>query len=158
VDFTLGTEAGSAIISTQVMVASMTGSRHRARTAALQTLYEIDSSGHKLDDVLPRLLKGRGLSSENEIFATELVSGVLVNRKDSDKIIGKYAPSWPFEQLPLIDRNILRLAIFEILHDNRTPVKVAINEAIELAKKFGGDHSSSFVNGVLRSVSTLTDR
>ena len=154
----MGTEAGSAIISTQVMVASMTGSRRRARAVALQVLYEIDSSGHKLDDVLPRLLKGRGLSSENEIFAGELVSGALANRKDSDKTIGGYAPSWPFEQLPLIDRNILRLAIFEILHDNRTPVKVAINEAIELAKKFGGDHSSSFVNGVLRSVSTLTDR
>ena len=71
----MGTEVGSAIISTQVMVASMTGSRRRARAVALQVLYEIDSSGHKLDDVLPRLLKGRGLSSENKIFAGELVSG-----------------------------------------------------------------------------------
>lgn len=136
----------------------MTGSRRRARAVALQVLYEIDSAGHPMAEVLPRLLKGQGLSSENEIFVSELVSGVIQNREDSDDKIRKFAPSWPIEQLSLIDRNILRLAIFEVLHDNRVPVKVAINEAVELAKKFGGDSSARFVNGVLGSVSNLTSR
>lgn len=136
----------------------MTGSRRRARAVALQVLYEIDSAGHPAAEVLPRLLKGQGLSSENEIFVSELVSGVIQNREDSDDKIRKFAPSWPIEQLSLIDRNILRLAIFEVLHDNRVPVKVAINEAVELAKKFGGDSSARFVNGVLGSVSNLTSR
>ena len=140
------------------MTAITTGSRRRARSVVLQALYEIDITGHKPADVLPRLLKGQGFSPENETFTAELVAGSLAHRKDSDDKIMKYAPQWPLEQIPTIDRNILRLAIFEILHDNRVPVKVAINEAVELAKHFGGDNSSKFVNGVLRSISTLTDR
>jgi N utilization substance protein B len=108
--------------------------------------------------VLPPLLKGQGFSPEAEAFTAELVAEALRHRQDSDEKIRKYAPQWPLEQIPVIDRNILRLAIFEILHDNRVPVKVAINEAVELAKRFGGDNSAKFVNGVLRSISTLTDR
>ena len=125
---------------------------------ALQALYEIDAAGHKTTEVLPRLLQGQGFSPENEAFTAGLVEAVLAHRKDSDSKIRKYAPQWPLEQLPIIDRNILRLAIFEILHDNRVPVKVAINEAVELAKRFGGDNSAKFINGVLRSISALTDR
>ena len=140
------------------MTAITTGSRRRARSVVLQALYEIDITGHKPADVLPRLLKGQGFSPENETFTAELVAESLAHRKDSDDKIMKYAPQWPLDQIPIIDRNILRLAIFEILHDNRVPVKVAINEAVELAKHFGGDNSSKFVNGVLRSISTLTDR
>jgi len=121
---------------------------------ALQALYEIDSSGHKTEDVLSNLLSQEKLPEENSGFAHDLVNGVIANREAIDNSIHTYAPAWPVEQIPVIDRNILRLAIFEILIDNKVPVKVAINEAIELAKSFGADNSSKFVNGVLGSVST----
>lgn len=136
----------------------MTGPRRRARAIALQALYEIDATGHKAEEVLPRLLAGQGLSEKNNDFVRQLIHGVIQNKGDSDLKIERFAPSWPIEQLSVIDRNILRLAIFEILHDNIVPVKVAINEAVELAKKFGSDNSAKFVNGVLSSVSTLTSR
>ena len=136
----------------------MTGPRRRARAIALQALYEIDTTGHKAEEVLPRLLAGQGLSEENNDFVRQLVDGVIQNKESSDLNIKRFAPSWPIEQLSVVDRNILRLAIFEILHDNIVPVKVAINEAVELAKKFGSDSSAKFVNGVLSSVSTLTSR
>ena len=136
----------------------MTGSRRRARALALQALYEIDSVGHKAEEILDRLLAEQPLSEENNSFVRELVSGVIQNRENIDLSIIKFAPAWPLEQIPLIDRNILRLAIFEILLDNRVPIKVAINEAVELAKNFGGDSSARFVNGVLGSVSALASR
>ncbi len=136
----------------------MTGSRRRARALALQALYEIDSVGHKAEEILDRLLAEQPLSEENNSFVRELVSGVIQNRENIDQSIIKFAPAWPLEQIPLIDRNILRLAIFEILLDNRVPIKVAINEAVELAKNFGGDSSARFVNGVLGSVSALASR
>jgi len=136
----------------------MTGSRRRARALALQALYEIDSVGHKAEEILDRLLAEQPLSEENNSFVRELVSGVIQNRENIDQSIIKFAPAWPLEQIPLVDRNILRLAIFEILLDNRVPIKVAINEAVELAKNFGGDSSARFVNGVLGSVSALASR
>ncbi|HEY95105.1 MAG TPA: transcription antitermination factor NusB [Dehalococcoidia bacterium] len=136
----------------------MAGVRRKARTLALQALYEIDTSGHKADDVTGRLLAEEDLSDENEAFVRDIVSGVMVHKEKLDQSIREYAPAWPIEQLPVIDRNILRLAIFEIIIDNRVPVKVAINEAVELAKTFGADRSSKFVNGVLGSISTLVSR
>ena len=80
------------------------------------------------------------------------------NRENIDRSIHKHAPAWPVDQIAIIDRNILRLAIYEILFDNKVPVKVAINEAIELAKTFGSENSAKFINGVLGSVSALTSR
>jgi N utilization substance protein B len=136
----------------------MAGVRRRARSLALQALYEIDTAGHKADDVVTRLLSEEGLPEESETFIRDIVNGVLKNKEELDRKIIEHAPAWPIEQLPVIDRNILRLAIFEILIDNKVPVKVAINEAVELAKTFGADHSSKFVNGVLGSVSTLVSR
>ena len=136
----------------------MAGVRRKARTLALQALYEIDTSGHKADDVTGRLLTEDELSEENEDFVRDIVSGEIENKEKLDQTIREHAPAWPIEQLPVIDRNILRLAIFEILIDNRVPVKVAINEAVELAKTFGADRSSKFVNGVLGSISTLVSR
>ena len=136
----------------------MVGARRRARAIALKTLYEIDSTGHKAEDVLNRLLVDAGLSEKNSAFIRELVSGISKNRQEIDQNIKKFATAWPIEQLPAVDRNILRLAIFELLIDNKIPVKVAINEAIELAKRFGGDNSARFVNGVLSSISTLVTR
>ncbi len=136
----------------------MAGARRRARAIALKALYEIDSAGHKAEDVLNCLLADAGLSEENNAFVRELVSGVTKNRQELDQNIKKFATAWPIEQIPVVDRNILRLAIFELLIDNKVPVKVAINEAVELAKSFGGDNSARFVNGVLSSVSTLATR
>ena len=136
----------------------MTGVRRKARTLALQVLYEIDTSGHKADDVTERLLIEEDFTEENEAFIRDIVFGVIAHKEKLDQSIRKHAPAWPIEQLPVIDRNILRLAIFEILIDNRVPVKVAINEAVELAKTFGADRSSKFVNGVLGSISTLVSR
>ena len=133
----------------------MAGERRKARVLALQALYEIDSVGHEMEAVVSRLLAKGGLSEENAAFSRELVSGVIQNREQIDCNIQNFAPAWPVAQIPVVDRNILRLAIFEILLDNKVPVKVAINEAVELAKMFGGDNSSRFVNGVLGSVSAL---
>lgn len=133
----------------------MAGVRRRARIIALQALYEIDTTGHKPVSVVERLLKEDEVPEESRAFVLDIVTGVIENKETLDKKIIEHAPAWPIEQLPVIDRNILRLAIFEILIDNKVPVKVAINEAVELAKTFGADRSSKFVNGVLGSISTL---
>jgi len=136
----------------------MAGARRKARALALQALYEIDSVGHEVEAVMTRLLAEGGLSEENGAFVREVVSGVIQNKQKIDLNIKNFAPAWPIEQIPLVDRNILRLAIFEILLNNKVPVKVAINEAVELAKTFGSDNSSRFVNGVLGSVSALVNK
>ena len=136
----------------------MTGKRHKARTIVLQALYEIDAVARQPETVTTRLLAEAGLSEENSEFVRELVSGTVKNREEIDRNIHKYAPAWPVDQIAIIDRNILRLAIYEILFDNKVPVKVAVSEAVELAKTFGSDKSSKFVNGVLGAVSTLTSR
>jgi len=136
----------------------MVGAQRRARAIALQALYEVDSVGHDIAGTLTRLLANGELPEESVTFVRELVSGVIQNRKEIDQNINNFAPAWPVAQIPVIDRNILRLAIFEILLDNKVPVKVAINEAVELAKTFGSDSSARFVNGVLGSVSALASR
>ena len=136
----------------------MTGVRRRARAIALQALYEVDAVGHDIEGTLTYLLANVELPEENAAFVRELVNGVIQNREEIDQNIKNFAPAWPVEQIPIIDRNILRLAIFEILLDNKVPVKVAINEAVELAKAFGSDNSARFVNGVLGSVSALATR
>lgn len=126
--------------------------RRRARTLALQTLYEVDLANHAPGDVLQRHFQENALPSEGERFASHLVSGVVANEERLDKLIGRYAPEWPLDQMSAIDRNILRIAIFEFALDGGTPVKVAINEAVELAKLFGSESSARFVNGVLGSL------
>ena len=136
----------------------MTGARRKTRAVILQALYEVDSSHHATEEVVSRLLADSGLSEENKLFARETVGGVIQQQSNLDEHIKRFAPAWPIEQLSVINRNILRLAIFELLIDNRVPVKVAINEAVELAKRFGSDNSARFVNGVLSSVSTLVTR
>jgi N utilization substance protein B len=125
---------------------------------AVQALYEADSVGHEAEKVLDRSLSEEELSEDNANFARDLVKGVVQNKEKIDGHIRRFAPAWPVAQIPVIDRNILRLAIFEILLDNKVPVKVAINEAVELAKLFGSDSSPKFVNGVLGSVSALVNR
>jgi len=136
----------------------MAGARRKARALALQALYEVDSTGHEVEEVVTRLLADGRLSAENGAFVRELVSGVIQNKEKIDLNIQNFAPAWPVEHISVFDRNILMLAIFEVLLDNNVPVKVAINEAVELAKTFGSDNSSRFVNGVLGSVSGLVNR
>jgi len=136
----------------------MAGTRHKARTLALQALYEVDSVARRPEDVVERLLSEANLSIENKDFVRELVNGAVKNRDEIDRRIQKSAPAWPVNQLALIDRNILRLAIFEILFNNKVPVKVAVNEAVELAKTFGSESSAKFVNGVLGSISAQANR
>lgn len=123
--------------------------RRRARVTALQALFEIDSVSHDPEMVLQRRLEEKSLPPSGSEFARNLVSGVLAHKTYLDELIQKNAPEWPVEQIAIIDRNILRIAIFEIAIDQSTPLKVAINEAVELAKLFGSDSSARFINGVL---------
>jgi len=138
----------------------MVSVRHKARIAALQTLYEIDyTAHHEAGTILARLRTEKELPQESIDFASELVKGVLSYRQELDSTIGNFAPAFPVEQLSGIDRNVLRIAIFEILFNNKVPVKAAINEAVELAKTFGSESSPRFVNGVLGSlVANLVER
>jgi len=136
----------------------MTGARRRARALALQALYEIDSTRHEAEAVVSRLLAEEELPGGNSAFVREIVSQVIQNKENLDRNIQRFAPAWPIGQIPVIDRNILRLAICEVLFDNKVSIKVAINEAVELAKKFGSDSSPKFINGVLGSVSSIADR
>jgi transcription antitermination protein NusB len=134
------------------------GARRKARAAALQALYECDATEHNIESVLSHIIEENKLEGDNAVFASTLVNGVLQNQKAIDEKIKEFAPAWPVAQIPIVDRNILRLAIFEILLDNIVPVKVAISEAVELAKSFGSESSPRFVNGVLGSVSKLATR
>jgi transcription antitermination protein NusB len=130
-----------------------TNPRRRARIAALQALYESDMSTHAALAALDRLAEDENLNDELTSFARALVEGVIEQRSAIDDVIRQAAPQWPVEQISAVDRNILRLAIREILMNNGAPVRAAINEAVELAKSFGSDSSARFVNGVLGSVS-----
>jgi len=130
----------------------MASIRRKARIAVLQTLYELDCTKHKVEETSARLKAGETLAQEALSFSEELVKGVLQHKSEIDALIKKFAPAFPPEQMSIIDRNILRLAIFEILFSDKTPLKVAINEAIELAKEFGSDSSPRLINGVLGSI------
>jgi N utilization substance protein B len=129
--------------------------RHQARIVALQALYEIDCTHHAPAVVLEQRLTAIQLPKEAADFSRHLVNGVLKHQTVLDVFIHRYAPEWPMEQMAYIDRNILRIAIFEFAIDGQTPIKVAINEAVELAKTFGSDSAPRFVNGVL---GTLVER
>jgi N utilization substance protein B len=129
-------------------------SRTRARALALQVLYETDLSAHLPGDVLKTRLEETTLPPDLAEFARGIIFGVLPVRKALDRIIAKYAPEWPMDQVAAIDRNILRIACWEFAVSRDTPVKVAINEAVELAKIYGSDSTARFVNGVL---GTLVD-
>jgi len=136
----------------------MTGERRKTRELALQALFEIDLAGHASSEVMSRTIEAGNLSPEGIAFARELLEGVVQNKDKIDQQIRHFAPVWPLDQMATVDRNILRLAIYELLHNNRVPVKVAINEAVELAKSFGADSSPRFINGVLSSISHLATR
>ena len=118
----------------------------------MQLLYELDCTRHSLENGLGHLLKEEKLSVEKSTFVINIVKGVLDNKKKIDGIIGRFATAFPVQQMAVVDRNILRIAIFEIMFSEDTPFRVAIDEAVELAKIFGSDVSPKLVNGVLGSV------
>jgi len=129
--------------------------RHLSRTIAMQTLYQWDFNGaedKKLDKLLDYNLNEFAPGFKDEGFAKHLIDGVLKNKKTLDELISKYATEWPIEQITIVDRNILRVGIFELKFDPDIPSKVAINEAIEVAKTYGGESSGKFVNGVLGAI------
>jgi transcription antitermination protein NusB len=126
--------------------------RTRARSVALQALYEIDITGHPPGIVLEERLVETPLDSKLTDFAREIVTGVLPLVEKLDGFIAHHAPEWPLDQVATIDRNILRIALWEIAVSDQTPIKVAINEAVELAKVYGSDSTPRFVNGVLGSL------
>ncbi len=133
--------------------------RHLARTLAMQTLYEWDFQPQKsIHDLLTLNLRAIDHGDDDQSFVTQLVEGVIGKKAEIDQHIQTNAPEWPLDQISVIDKSILRLAIYELLWEKDVPAKVAINEAVELAKTFGGDNSSRFVNGVLGTVYRQSER
>ena len=123
--------------------------RRQARCVTLEILYEIDIANHSPAEVIDRRLSEQEMDEAGLKFAAKLMEGVLKHQETMDRLIARYAPEWPLDQMAVIDRNVLRIAIYEFLVDDETPVKVAINEAVELAKEYGSDSTPRFVNGVL---------
>jgi len=129
------------------------GSRTRARECALQALYQLDTSGGEPRDVLRAILAHfEEADAETAQFAEQLVRGVQSDRARIDELIQKSSAHWKLDRMARVDRNILRLAVYEILRRADVPVRVTLNEAIELGKKFGSEESSAFVNGVLDKI------
>ena len=131
-------------------------SRHLSRSIAMQSLYEWDFSEKKanLEEITERNVKEFGPGLEDKTFPWQLITGVIQNLSKIDKIIEKAAPEWPIKQINIVDRNVLRIGLYELLFGDKeaVPPKVAINEAIELAKNFGSETSGKFINGVLGTV------
>jgi transcription antitermination protein NusB len=132
--------------------------RRRARRLALEVLYEYDIAEHEPGQILTRRLEDQPLETAGVEFTSKLVSGVVQYKDDMDTLIARHAPEWPLDQMAVIDRNVLRIAIFEFLIDNETPIKVAINEAVELAKLYGSDSAPRFINGVLGTLAEQVPR
>lgn len=126
--------------------------RTRARSIALQALYEIDITGHPPELVLAERLSETPLEDNLSDFARKIVLGIQPLIHELDQIIARHAPEWPLDQVATIDRNIMRIALWEIAVSTQTPLKVAINEAVELGKIYGSDSTPRFVNGVLGSL------
>ncbi len=126
--------------------------RRQARILAMQILYEADVAGHPVEAVLARHFDDQSIPQPVRRYAERLVLGVQEHRGRIDGMIAAAAPAFPLEQLPPVDRNILRVAVYELLYESDVPLKAAINEAVELAKLFGGESSSRFVNGVLGTI------
>ena len=128
--------------------------RHLARALALQSLYEWDFHHGEKDavEIIQRNIEEFAPDLDEKEFAMSIVKGVLDTQEELDATISRFAPDWPLEKITTVDRNVLRIGSFELVHNPEIPSKVAINEAIELAKTFGGESSGKFVNGVLGAV------
>ena len=129
--------------------------RHLSRTLALQSLFEWDFNKHpvqKLEEIVEHNMKSFAPDFDDGGFTGNLLKGVLKHFEIINKMITRYAPDWPLDQITVVDRNVLRIGIYELKFNDEIPPKVAINEAIELAKSFGGESSGKFINGVLGSI------
>ena len=138
-------------MSEDALSAELSG-RSRARAVALQALYELDATQHPEQTVIERRLESDATPEAEASYAVELIRGARAHQDEIDTLIQRAAPAWPLDQMSRVDKSILRLAIFEMLHQPGVPEKVAINEAVELAKLFGHDSSPKFVNGVLGTI------
>ena len=128
------------------------GKRTTSRRLAMQALYQVDLSGSDPDSALLSVSSEEKFPGETIDFAGKLLDGVLKNKDRIDKEISKRLDAWQLQRLSIVDKNIIRVAVYEMLSDDKTPFSAVINEAVELAKKFGGMESKKFVNGVLSSV------
>jgi len=132
--------------------------RRKARVVAFQALFEVDQAGHDPEASLGRRMQEDPVPEAQQAYCRALYHGTLRNLPPLDQAIQEIAPEWPLEQMAPVDRNLLRLAAYELLADASTPAKVTINEAVELAKLFGSDSSARFVNGVLGTLFTMRDQ
>lgn len=129
------------------------GIRRLARECALQMLYQLEMTGQNFESVCSDFWKGQeAVDLQTKTFAEKLVEGVLSQKESIDKLIRQYATHWKLGRMPVVDRNLLRLAAFELKECPDIPLKVVLNEAIEIAKRFGSEESSTFINGVLDKV------
>jgi len=128
--------------------------QRRAREAVLQVLFEVDLVGHAVAQVRERQFDQMTLTGDARVFAERLIDGVLAERERLDRLIATLAPTWPTDQLPRVDINVMRLALYELLGEPETPTGAIINEAVDLAKQYGSENSGKFVNGVLGTVAT----
>lgn len=132
--------------------------RRRTRALVMQSLYEADAVEHSALEVMDDRVSEMCLSRRDADFARAMLEGIFANSAEIDKIIAEFAPGWPISQMAVVDRNILRMAIYEIMVSQETPPRVAVNEAVELAKAFGADSAPRFINGVLGSVMAAASR
>ncbi len=128
------------------------GSRRRARELALQMLFENDMSGTAPEEMFMQFQEWNQAAESTRDYAKKLVVGTLSHRKEIDALITRQADHWRLERMPAVDRNILRLALYEIRHEPETPAPVVIDEALEIAKRFSTPKSSQFINGILDGV------
>ncbi len=128
--------------------------RRQARSIVLQCLYELDYTTHTFEIAFRHRIDEHPLTPKGKSFSYTLGKGVYDGQEQLDMTIAELAPEWPIDQIASVDRNILRIAVYELLNTHDTPPKVAINEAVELAKKFGSESSPRFVNGVLGSLAS----
>lgn len=131
--------------------------RHQARVLAMQMMFEADFSQRPPDEILARRVSEEEISAPVTEYGSYLLRGAWAHREEYDRMIARAAPSWPLEQMARVDHNILRLAMYEMLHSDQVPIRAAINEAVELAKEFGSDASRRFINGVLGTIAAEHD-
>lgn len=125
------------------------GSRRKAREFALKILFQVEFTGQPLSEVFPLFWLENNVSDEVKVFTEELCSGVYRNLKEIDSVVESHSTNWKVSRMAGVDRNILRLAVYELLYLEGIPSSVTINEAVEIAKKYGTEESSSFINGIL---------
>lgn len=131
------------------------GSRRKARECALQILYQMDVSGHSTDEALGTFWQNFEHSADVAEFAALLVRGVSAHREEIDRLIQESSKNWKLDRMARVDRNVLRLAVYELIHMPEVPKKVTLNEAIEIGKRYGTEDSSAFINGILDHICAI---